>query len=359
MNYYNNMNNYSNYNNYNNYNYYQNNYYYQLQEVQRREKRALRTNASKMGALLLIYYLLSNMFVNVYYYMVYAYCNHEVNLNYNEVIVYLRNNKELINSSIFSMAGNLFVVSISLLVTMIIAIAAMNVDLSEMMTPRKGDVKQAATWFPVCMTINIIVSMLVAYLSMFMSEAGLTVPEADISVKQNDPLTAAIYIAYVIIVGPMAEEIIYRGIILTLLKPFGKWMAVFFSALMFGLMHGNIPQAAAAFAGALIYGIVAVNSNSIVPTIMIHMANNIVASYMDFCEVFGWYKWFYYVFIVLIIPIAIYMIATKYNQLKVKNDYSYYTTSGQRYRTVFANVFVIIYLLILLVTFVTSFIMAN
>lgn len=356
MNYYNNMNNYNNYNNYNNF---QNNYYYQLNEARRREKRALRTNASKMGALLLIYYLLNNLFVSVYYYMVYAYCNHEVSLNFNQVLSFLRSNKELVNSSLFSMVGNLFVVTISLLITMIIAVGAMDVELGEMMKPRKGAVKKAVTWFPVCMSINLLVSIMIAYLSLFMSKAGLTVPEADISLKQNDAVTAIIYVAYVIIIGPIAEEIIYRGVILSLLKPFGKWMAVFFSALLFGLMHGNIPQAAAAFAGALIYGIIAVNSNSIMPTIMIHMLNNTVASYTDFSDMFGWPKAIYYVIILAIIPFALYVIATKYEQLKVKNDYSYATTSAQRYRTVFFNVFVIIYLLILLAVFAANFKLAN
>lgn len=343
---------------YNNFNS-QNDYYYQLNEAKRREKNALRTNASKLGALLLIYNLISDIFLDIYYYLVYAYYNHEITLSFNQVLAYLRSNQELINSSLFSMLGNLFVVFSSLVITMIIAITAMNIDFSEMLLPKKTHVKQAVKWFPVCMVINLAASALVAYFTLFMKSAGLTVPETDFTINQASGLTVFLQVLYVIIIGPIAEEMIYRGVILTLLKPFGKWLAVFFSALIFGLMHGNIPQAVSAFAGALVYGLIAVHCNSIIPTILIHMANNAVASYLDFCDVFVWPEVIYYICIIAIILIGVYVFLTRYYQLKIGPEPQGVLTSGQKYCTVFFNVFMIVYFLMILWRFIRLFIAAN
>ena len=138
----------------------ENEYYYQLQQAKKRERKALSRNASKLGILLLSYNLLTNLFVIVYYYLVYAYYNHSISLNYNVVLGYLRGQPELINSSLFSMLGNLFAVFFGLMVTMLIAMIPMNIDFTELLSPRKGQVKQAVKWFPLCMTINISMSVI-------------------------------------------------------------------------------------------------------------------------------------------------------------------------------------------------------
>lgn len=334
-------------------------YYYQLREAKKRERKALSRNVTKLGVLLLSYNVLNSIFLSIYYYMVYAYYNHRVTLDYNVVITYLVGQKELINSSMFSMLGNLFVVFFSLIITMLIAVLAMNIDFTELLSPRKGQAKQAAKWFPVCMTVNLLVSVMVSIFTLVMKEAGLTVPRQDFTVTQSNTLTVITQVLYVMIIGPIAEEIIYRGIILTLLKPFGKWLAVFVSALIFGIMHGNIPQALPAFAGALIYGLVAVHCNSIIPTILIHIANNTLASYTDFAEIFNWPKEIYLVCMIAVILGGVYVFFTSHYQLKIGKEATGVLSTERKVLTVFTNGFMIIYLLLILATFVTSFITEN
>lgn len=346
------------YNNMNNGNF-QNQYDYNLFEARQRERKALWLNASKLGALLLIYNILSSLMVSVYYYIVYAYKNHSITLNYYKVVEYLQGQKELVSSSLFSMLGNLFCVFVSLVITVMIACAAMKIDFSQMLRPEKKHVKEAAVWFPVCMTINSAVSVIVSIFTVFMGERGITVPQSDLSITKPGALFVIAQILYVIVIGPIAEEFIYRGIILTLLKPFGKWLSVFFSALIFGLMHGNIPQAVAAFAGALVYGLIAVKCNSIVPTILIHVANNTVASYPDFCKVYNLPMSVYYGTVILLMLAGVYVLFTRAHELKITNESLCVLTAGQRYRVVFTNVFMILYFLLILWTFVRSFYYAN
>ena len=342
----------------NNFNY-QNDYYYQLVQAQNREKRALRNNVSKMGALLLIYYLLTNLFVYVYYFMVYAYYNHQLSLDTNTVLSYLRGQRELINSSQFLMLGNLFAVFFSLVITMLIAEGLMKIELSEMLTPRKGSARQAVRWFPVAMMINLVMSIIVNYITLLFDSNGITIPEIDFSITDRTLLTFVLQICYVIIIGPIAEEIIFRGIVLTLLKPYGKWMAVFFSSLLFGLMHGNLPQAIPAFVGALVYGVIAVQCNSVVPTILIHIMNNAAASYTDFADILGLPKAVYYVFVVLIIPVGLYVLGSRYQDLKIVDEQRGVLPKKKRYLTVFTNVFMILYFLIIIFNIISMFILSN
>lgn len=348
------------YNNYNNFGA-NGEYFNRLAAAKKREKHAMFVNCSKLGALLLLYELFNAVFIRVYYIIVYAVDSGAVTFDYRVAVKYLRGREELVSSSLFSMAGNIFVVVVSVVLLMLIARFVMKIDFHEMMKPQKRHVGQAAKWFPLCMTLNVAVNIVISVFTSYMEQAGITVPESDFSISSAGALTLAAQFAYVIVIGPIVEELIYRGVILTLLKPYGKFMAVFFSALIFGLMHGNIAQAASAFASALIYGIIAVRCNSIIPTIMIHIANNTIASYSDFADVCGWaYTTEIYAAIeIVIILFGLYVLFTSGRQLRFENDNNYALTSGQRYAAVFTNVFMLIYFAYIIWTFIRSFIIAN
>lgn len=340
---------------------FQNEYYQQLTEARAREKKALFANASKLGILLLLYNLLNTVFLNVYYLLVYAYYNDGYTLSVRTAKLFLQGNEKIVTSSSFSMAGNLFIISLSLVVILFVAKFAMKISLSEMIKPRKEHVVQAAKWFPLCMTLNVAVGIMVAYFTLYMNQMGVTVPESDLSIRQPSTAAVILQISYVIIVGPIAEEVLYRGIILTLLKPYGKFMAVFFSALIFGVMHGNIAQAASAFASALVFGMVAVSCNSIVPTIIIHIINNISASYLDFADVYNWpyAHEIYMAFNILVIFIGVFVLFNSGWKLRLKSDSGYALTSSQRYTTVFTNIFILIYFAYIAFEFIRSFMYAN
>ena len=80
---------------------------------------------------------------------------------------------------------------------------------------------------------------------------------------------------YASIVAPVGEELIFRGYILRSLRPYGKRFAIFASALLFALFHGNLLQAPYAFLAGLILAYVTVE-HSILWAMGIHMFNNLV-----------------------------------------------------------------------------------
>lgn len=79
---------------------------------------------------------------------------------------------------------------------------------------------------------------------------------------------------YSCLLGPFMEEWMFRGVLLKRARLFGDWTAVVFTAVMFGLMHGNLSQFLYATAIGLILGYVAVKTNGIRYTVWIHILVN-------------------------------------------------------------------------------------
>lgn len=81
---------------------------------------------------------------------------------------------------------------------------------------------------------------------------------------------------YSILIGPITEELIYRGVTLRQAKkclPF--WAANLMQALLFGLYHMNLMQGIYAFFIGLIFGYVSEKSGSIHSSILLHILFNI------------------------------------------------------------------------------------
>lgn len=82
---------------------------------------------------------------------------------------------------------------------------------------------------------------------------------------------------YAGVLAPVAEEILFRGLILRILMPYGKKFAILSSAILFGLFHGNVVQTPFAFAVGLVLGYAAAE-HSILWAMVLHMFNNMILS---------------------------------------------------------------------------------
>ncbi|MGN0558055.1 MAG: lysostaphin resistance A-like protein [Acutalibacteraceae bacterium] len=83
---------------------------------------------------------------------------------------------------------------------------------------------------------------------------------------------------------PLAEEFLFRGVILGVLRRYGDGFAVLMSSILFGLMHGNFVQIPFAFIVGLILSFVTVRANSLLPAILIHFFNNFLAVFYDILD---------------------------------------------------------------------------
>lgn len=94
------------------------------------------------------------------------------------------------------------------------------------------------------------------------------ISEGSVSMDQS------VYILfYGAFVAPIFEEILCRGTLMHQFTKYGKVYAIVFSSLLFGILHGNIPQGLFAFAMGLILGYVAMEY-SLGWAIFLHFFNN-------------------------------------------------------------------------------------
>lgn len=82
----------------------------------------------------------------------------------------------------------------------------------------------------------------------------------------------------IVIVAPLAEEILFRGLILgTLEKVFNVHIAIVLQAIFFGIIHGNIIWAIIAFLSAVYYGYLVRKYDSIFTSIIGHVSVNLLS----------------------------------------------------------------------------------
>lgn len=82
---------------------------------------------------------------------------------------------------------------------------------------------------------------------------------------------------YIGLIGPICEEMMFRGVLMKELKPLGKNFAILTSALAFGLFHDDVVQGFFAFLLGLVLGYVAMEY-SLVWSIALHIFNNAILS---------------------------------------------------------------------------------
>ncbi|MBD5115195.1 MAG: CPBP family intramembrane metalloprotease [Ruminococcaceae bacterium] len=90
--------------------------------------------------------------------------------------------------------------------------------------------------------------------------------------------TFVVLILTTAVVAPVCEELIFRKLLLQPLRKHGDGFAIVTTALLFGFTHGNFDQLPYAFIVGLLFGLLAVNSSSVIPTMFLHTLNNFLVT---------------------------------------------------------------------------------
>lgn len=77
-----------------------------------------------------------------------------------------------------------------------------------------------------------------------------------------------------VVIGPIVEELIFRKIMLDRIRCYGETTAIIFSAICFGLFHGNLVQFLYAFAVGVFLGYVYCKTGKVLLTMLMHMLLN-------------------------------------------------------------------------------------
>lgn len=322
------------------------------------------SDAAILGILLLTYHFVSKCLAAMYIYVCYLIVSGGFTLDRNVVVQYFKDHKDkldLVNSTSFQMSADIIITGFSLTVTLLLARVAFKKTMWSYMKADKKRVKTGFKWLGPCFVFNMIASMIISYITNFLSTMGVSVPSADFTIKQPSVYAIILQIAYVAILAPLFEEIVYRGLIIKILSPHSKSAAILISALAFGLMHGNIPQATSAFATGLIYAAIAIKCGSIVPTVIIHSLNNLVVNSPDLASAMG-IKNYSSVISLIEICIALFGFFVWFTDYKFVFKYDD-TPQGEEKKVAFTKVLtnpvIIVYFCVLLFVIVSRIITAN
>lgn len=131
-----------------------------------------------------------------------------------------------------------------------------------------------------CMLANVITAYILTFLSEFGIQAG-----APPQLLEHTPISLVLNLCVVALLPALIEELVFRGCVLRLLRSYGDWFAVVISAVLFGLMHGNLRQLPFATFVGLILGWLYVATNNIWLPMLVHFINNsisVVCEYASF-----------------------------------------------------------------------------
>ena len=114
-----------------------------------------------------------------------------------------------------------------------------------------------------------------------LAQEGFAAVGVDLATPAEDALDAGMgslcMVLYADVVGPVVEEVVFRGLLMQGLKPLGRVFAIVTSAAMFGLYHDDLVQGLFAFGAGLVLGFVAMEY-SLLWSIALHVLNNALLS---------------------------------------------------------------------------------
>jgi len=131
-----------------------------------------------------------------------------------------------------------------------------------------------------CIGVGMVSSILYLIYATILKIAGITIPQPDFSFpKQN--IYLILFLMYVCFVGPILEEIIFRGFILNSLKRYGNLTAIIVSSILFSMFHLNLVQFVNPVLMGIVLAFIAIKSESIIPSIIAHIFNNTITFIMS------------------------------------------------------------------------------
>lgn len=170
---------------------------------------------------------------------------------------------------------------------------------------------------------------------------------------ENSPLLPTLL--YVVIIGPLLEELIFRKTLISKLRPFGYKTSILVSSVLFGAYHLNLEQFFyAAFIG-IIFGAIYYKSNNIVYTYVIHACFNLSSVFLTQIQPrFPLFAIIFYYGLNLVGLIIFFVYG--YQWIKEKPLESYYCVSQ---KDTWGNKGMIIFLLFSLVASIFSLVSTN
>lgn len=133
-----------------------------------------------------------------------------------------------------------------------------------------------------CIGVGIISSVIYIIYASILEFAGIIIPSPEFNFPIDNLPMLTLMVGYVCIIGPIMEEVIFRGFILKSMQKYGNLTAIIVTSILFSMFHLNLVQFVPPILIGFVLAFITIKSKSIFPSIIAHMFNNTVAFAMSF-----------------------------------------------------------------------------
>ena len=221
-------------------------------------RRQLRSDVNGLGVLLLIFF-----FVQMVLGLGISFV---VGLTGTETYFYNGNTMTLLFNGVYTMLS-FFLVSA-------IYCCAKKLSFARLFPFERVGAGMLAAFCTVGLTFSLMSNYAVSLLTDVFSLFGLTNRGGEIVDGSGSLPSIPIFYLTVALLPALAEEFAFRGVIMGALRRHSDALALLVSSAAFALMHGNFVQMPFTFCCGLVFGFIAIKTNSLLPTIIIHFLNN-------------------------------------------------------------------------------------
>lgn len=142
--------------------------------------------------------------------------------------------------------------------------------------PIKFQVK-FSKYLPLMILAGLAITQVAAILNAWFCDlVGYVIPSEDYVQYLTNPEMVALYMT-VSLAPAFAEELLFRGVVYSHLRPYGKTFAILASAICFSLMHQNVGQSFYTMVAGVVMALIYEATGSIWGSIFLHMFNNLYA----------------------------------------------------------------------------------
>lgn len=135
-----------------------------------------------------------------------------------------------------------------------------------------------AKWTLIGFGCSYAVNYLFNFFFLFLQQLTGVELQAPNLVSQATLLDNIITVVFFALVAPLMEEFLFRGGILSDLKPYGNGFAVLATGFLFGLTHMNYQQIFYAAAMGIVAGFICVRARSLWPGVLLHFSLNLIGA---------------------------------------------------------------------------------
>lgn len=238
------------------------------------EKKRIRHFYNISGLMIISHFVLSFLLAIilsiVFQFSIYAVdgaLNRTMPLDYDDIV------SEYLSSSSIMMGMNLIVYLIANLFVFFLGCKISKIKISSLFQTEDLTKQSMLRYIGLGLFLQMTSAVIIGIVTTIIEQFGGTATSPDFEFGRN-PKLFVITLVYTCIVAPITEELVFRGYLLKNMSRVSQKTGIFFTSIMFGLFHGNIPQAILAFILGVFLAHITIKHNSILPAIIVHAVVN-------------------------------------------------------------------------------------